>query len=1399
MTELQRLKTTRKGHRQSATRLVNQVETLIEEAEPDMTKLRQYKVSLEEKREEIKALDASVLNVIEEERIESEIEQADIYKEKIQLAICGIEAVLGGIASPPPPVITSPSTSPPPTPTPRLARVRLPKITLRKFDGNPLHWNAFWDSFKSTVHNNPELKDIDKFNYLNSLLERAASDAIAGLALTSANYFEAISILQKRFGDQQHIISKHMEALLNLEFSSTYSVKLLRQLYDKIECHIRSLAMLGVATGSYSSVLTPTILGKLPSDIRLVVSRSITDGDWCLDKLMSVLHGELEARERAAAATVSPPSHTKLHTKTRELSVTRAMLSCTFCEQAHSAHSCPNVTDVESRKQTLRKVGKCFNCLRRGHLVRDCRANIRCQVCRGKHHTSICERRSHIPVMDNAVTSTTERPSVTHTASTAMCTSTRTQALLQTATCVVTNPEMPEHRKEVRLILDGGSQRSYITHQLRRALDVGTEAVEAIRIKTFGSTENQTQMCDVVKIAIETRDGKLLTIPLLSVPFICDPLDRRILSCAVDQYSYLLELDLADPPGGESGKGLNIEVLIGADNYWKLVTGEVIRHENGPTAIETHIGWVLSGPVEECQTHLANSDTHVFHNSSELNDTLKRFWDLETLGIKNKEESLYDKFVSSITFCEGRYEVQLPWKDVHPPLPSNYQLCLSRLTGLIRRLKRDSTLLRDYNAVIRDQLKRGIVEVVREPESADRSNTHYIPHHAVVRRDKATTKLRIVFDASARSSGPSLNECLYAGPPLNRTILEILLRFRVHRVGLIGDIEKAFLMVSIHPDDRNYLRFLWIDDISMETPAIVTMRFRRVMFGVSSSPFLLNGTIKYHIEHYRDTDPEFVAKFLRSIYVDDVIFGAPDDEMAFKLYLTSKKRLAEGGFNLRKFFSSSPQLIEKINQTECDVTYGVKLIIEEDESYTKSTSKEVRAVEEQKVLGVRWNYVDDRLVFDMQHIAEVAMTKGITKRGVVSAIASFYDPLGIMSPCIVLFKILLQDIWDAGIDWDEPLSGDLLTTWEHLLSELMKAPPLSVPRCYFAEIPSPTCYSLRGFCDASSKAYAAIVYLRAESVEGIKIRFVTAKTRIAPRKQTIPRLELLSALLLARLVTSVTEALTNDLQLSTPICYTDSLVALYWIMSRREWKQFVHNRVTEIQKLVPAELWRHCKGTGNPADLPSRGATPRELQSNVVWLRGPQWLYCEREERSEPEQGSPPEGSLDELKKSSATVLFTSVETSILECERFSSLNRLLRVTAYVQKFIDLTRKLQTLPQLTPADVDRAETYWVKVSQQSLPSHPQFTTWNRQFNLFTDDHGILRCGGRLERANIPDCTKHPALLDSRHHLTTLIVRFCHHLVKHGGVTESLAQLRTKYWIVRGRNWEHLLSPCACHS
>ena len=332
-------------------------------------------------------------------------------------------------------------------------------------------------------------------------------------------------------------------------------------------------------------------------------------------------------------------------------------------------------------------------------------------------------------------------------------------------------------------------------------------------------------------------------------------------------------------------------------------------------AVSTKVGWVLSGPVKnlprEKLSSIQFSSTHVLRTESRVvDDTLQgdldRLWDLDSVGIRDKDTVL-EAFEKNLSFEDGKYLVHLPWKEQHGLLPDNFENCVARLSSQLKRLRKDPEILKEYDSIIQDQLQSGIIEQVDCAKRPDVGRVHYLPHHGVVRRDALTTKLRVVFDASSKpsSDSPSLNECLYSGPALTPTIFNVLLRFREKGIALVGDIEKAFVNVGVAEEDRDVLRFLWVDSLEEENPGLMLYRFCRVVFGVNASPFLLNATLKYHISQY-EADPGLVQNLLNSFYVDDLVTGERGVEECLSLYQKSKKCLSEGGFNLRKWISDSP-------------------------------------------------------------------------------------------------------------------------------------------------------------------------------------------------------------------------------------------------------------------------------------------------------------------------------------------------------------------------------------------------------------------------------------------------------------------------------------------------------------
>ena len=238
-------------------------------------------------------------------------------------------------------------------------------------------------------------------------------------------------------------------------------------------------------------------------------------------------------------------------------------------------------------------------------------------------------------------------------------------------------------------------------------------------------------------------------------------------------------------------------------------------------------------------------------------------------------------------------------------LPYHIELSLQRLEGQLRRLRKHPDIVQEYHQVIKDQLKEHIIEEVDETMN-DENQLRYLPHQAVIRTDAENTWLRVVLDASAKlgKHSHSLNDCLHVGPSLTPLMYNVLLRFRLYKVVLIGDIRKAFLQIKVDPSDRDSLRFFWVEDITAEKPEIKKYRFCHVLFRAGPNPFLLNGTLKHHLSKYD------------SLYVDDLVGGSSDDDQAYDLYQNTKKCLMEGGFEMHKWKSNFGELIKCIEQEE---------------------------------------------------------------------------------------------------------------------------------------------------------------------------------------------------------------------------------------------------------------------------------------------------------------------------------------------------------------------------------------------------------------------------------------------------------------------------------------------------
>ena len=185
----------------------------------------------------------------------------------------------------------------------------------------------------------------------------------------------------------------------------------------------------------------------------------------------------------------------------------------------------------------------------------------------------------------------------------------------------------------------------------------------------------------------------------------------------------------------------------------------------------------------------------------------------------------------------------------------------------------------------------------------------------------------------------------------------------------MGDIEKAFLNIAVDEKDRDSLRFLWVEDVRDNNLSIVVCRFCRVVFGLNASPFLLNGTIRHHLDTFVLMDPDFVKRMVEGFYVDDLVTGERTAGNAFTLFKKARDRMAKGGFNLRKWKTNDPELREKISSSETSREVGR---LEDEETYAKSKLEPQGGTRGEKVLGLAWNCENDTLHFSFAHVIEKA-------------------------------------------------------------------------------------------------------------------------------------------------------------------------------------------------------------------------------------------------------------------------------------------------------------------------------------------------------------------------------------------------------------------------------------------
>ncbi len=1117
---------------------------------------------------------------------------------------------------------------------------------------------------------------------------------------------------------------------------------------------------------------------------------------------------------------------------------------CHFCkvEKDHRSFECPKYTTIRDRKDKLGRV--CYVCLREGHVSPSCPTlgKYNCVQCKSENHNSaLCpeldkpEQRSSggRPQQKKKAEKETETPQSSGGSEPSQFTSDITvQEAFQRADSefttfsegdedvamqtVVTTARNPENGSEmvVSILLDSGSKRTYVSEKVANMLQLTARQNYTRRICTFNSKETKDLKSGVTDVELLGKDDSFLSLTGNIVDRITGSVSLGAISMSKKDNDLVKTLKMADPFFNKT-RQFHIDILIGNDFYPMLLDKQKLQLEkSGVILLDTKFGWVTSGLMkgskppggknsENLALFTGDSKPVVLEESHSFSPQIEDLWRFETIGIKDPKESdlednkTFKDFQDMVKFENGRVSVQWLKKEKKLDLPTNFPLALSRLKSLLKTLGKNKEYLEKYAQNFQDQLEKGVIEKVT-PEMANKHfQSHYIPHHAVFTPQKMTTKMRVVFDASAKlnKSSKSLNECLYRGPNLLPDICGVIMRFRLRKIALISDIEKAFLQVSLQESERDVTRFLWLKDTSKLTLEnnLEFFRFARVPFGVKTSPFLLAGAVWFLLDR-AEGNAKFIAEQIReNIYVDNLITGVNSATEAEEFYHTAKDLFAAGSMNLREWTSNSEEVMNQI--PEKDRVKGGDV----------------------KVLGVLWDTKTDQLSICANNLDSFSEAK--TKRQILGCMASIFDPLGLLNCLRIRGMIFLQEIWKEKVEWDDQLKNGLLKTWKILAEIFQVIPEITIPRQSF-EMADNSLIDILCFCDASKEAYSAAIYLRCENTDSTgKMSLVFTKARLIPISGlSVPRAELMAVLIGTRCMKFVEKQLGPKIR--NRFLWTDSQVVLGWI--RKESSDqgvFVTNRIAEILKSDKV-TFLYIRTDQNPADLATKSREKSYRIPWELWWEGPEWLKQKPAEWPtfdfEPIKPETPIllGGGSNLKNGKEMDL-----ELVFRLDFDKSFIHLVRVTAWALRFVQhlkqkveskanahamhtrskgkisemgkIPEKIARIPPLETSELKIAQNLWMEnVQRKSFPD--LFTEKFGKSNLAQclkvklGDNNILRCHGRLGESDVSFDAKYPILLPSNSEFTKLIVLTFHRRFLHAGVNHTLAQVRSLFWIPKGR-------------
>ena len=1225
--------------------------------------------------------------------------------------------------------------------------VRLPKLTITKFQGTHLDWYRFWSQYEAGVET-ADCTPVIKFSHLKELLPQRVRLLVDGLPLSTEGYERAKNILKTKYGQITEVVNAHIQKIIDLPTISGSNPNKIFEFYEVLVSSVQTLESLGKLHEIKAYVRIT--LDKLVNLRSQLVQFDDNWRNWDFGELVESLRKWTERnpcnefsrnqerkREREpflqTKSSPSEPKPNKIDSTTG-----RATGNCVYCDSnGHRTLNCDVITAIDERRKILSEKRLCFNCTGSKHKARDCQSHKRCQHCKRKHHSSICNDRtpgSSSEPMLVTNESTVVYPTVVVTVNGIKC-----RALLDT--CAGSCYASSELVKIAKLNL---------VRQEEKAIEMMLHTARK-RVNIYGATVSSTSGDFTLPVELNEVDKPaLLTVP--------NPQLQKL----IQNFSHLNGVNVNDHSTKDE---LPIHIVLGTGEFTKIRTPTAPRvgEVGQPTAEFTKLGWVVMSPGKEdlSRTYLTNA-----HPVCDYEQLCK----LDVLGLQEREEetdeSVYQKFRDQLRRDDnGRYETDLLWKETKKPLNSNEKGSIARLNNLKKRFNSNPKLYQACDDIIQQQLVDGIIEVASEKITGP---VFYMPHKPVVKDLAESTKVRIVFDASARENAQSasLNDSIEVGPPLQNLLWEVVVRNRLYPVTLLGDMKQAFLQIGIRNSSRDALRFHWYDQ---KTGKTTVYRFCRLPFGLGESPFILGAAVKEHLlfeKSSKNAPIDIIEKIDEDLYVDDLTSGDVTVEGAQKLKSVATESFRRAGFELHKWNSNAPELEEQ------DTISGSA-----DQSFAKEQLGVAR--KDNKILGIYWMKVEDAIGIKIPDtVAKVVYTK----RGILVFLASIYDPLGIISPCTLVGKVLFRDACDFKLDWDDELPEKLRTRFSEWIRRLPQV--FTIPRSIPTFREPIEGVELHVFGDASIVGVSAVLYAVVKQASGTSQGLIASKSRLAKKGLTIPRLELVACHMAFNLLANARKALSR-LPLGDSYAWTDSTVVLHWVKSQKEYKPFVNHRVKKMRSIRGIEL-NYVNTKENPADIGSRGCHGDEIPQ--FFPRGPNWLSDKSRwpKQVDVSESSESEEEVKKVKEILAITTNPPSDHSPLQQEilKKHSLRMTLRVLGWIRRFVSNCQlsakgKERKCGYLSSNEITSQMHELIRASQNRSKELRNFTDHQNRLNLALDDSNILVCRGRLQGDS--PIYLHPDTL-----LAEKLIQHAHLRTLHGGVGLTMTEIRMTYWIPRLR-------------